>query len=218
MNPPRTGLRILGQLRQMVAATARLAPLVLLILFLAAMLWRADLAATTGLFQSPPPTDTSESPLPTPTPFPATSTPVPTARPTLALTDTPSAPAVVEPTATESVAPTPMPTTVMPTEVPPTETALPPTPTATFLPPTLPPPTVTPVPRPTNTVPAPEDTEQRYPEGDSNLKFEWGMLFDSVALGLSYVWLCCGGLVLLGIPALFVALWVASKRRQGGNE
>jgi hypothetical protein len=39
------------------------------------------------------------------------------------------------------------------------------------------------------------------------------MLFDSVALGLTYMWLCCGVLVLFGIPVVFVILWVASKRQ-----
>jgi hypothetical protein len=44
------------------------------------------------------------------------------------------------------------------------------------------------------------------------------MLFDSLALGASYVWLCCGILLLLGIPAVFVALWAASKRRAEQEE
>jgi hypothetical protein len=40
------------------------------------------------------------------------------------------------------------------------------------------------------------------------------MLFDSVALAVSYLWLCCGVFVLLGIPLFFLILWIASKRRQ----
>jgi hypothetical protein len=44
------------------------------------------------------------------------------------------------------------------------------------------------------------------------------MLFDSVALFLSYAWLCCGGLVFLAVPLIFIVLWVASKRRQPQEE
>jgi hypothetical protein len=40
------------------------------------------------------------------------------------------------------------------------------------------------------------------------------MLFDSVALAVSYLWLCCGVFVLLGIPLFFLILWIAGKRRQ----
>jgi hypothetical protein len=52
----------------------------------------------------------------------------------------------------------------------------------------------------------------RYPEEESNLRFEWGMLFDSVALGLSYIWLLCGVVLVLSLAGLFVALWLASRR------
>jgi hypothetical protein len=38
------------------------------------------------------------------------------------------------------------------------------------------------------------------------------MLFDSLALGATYIWMCCGALVLFGVAFLFVILWVASKR------
>jgi len=40
------------------------------------------------------------------------------------------------------------------------------------------------------------------------------MLFDSLALGLTYVWMGCGVLVLLAIPAVFLVLWLVSRRRQ----
>jgi hypothetical protein len=62
------------------------------------------------------------------------------------------------------------------------------------------------------------DSGQRYAQQDSNLLFDWSVLIDSVALGLSYVWLCCGVLVVLGIPAFFIVLWLASRRRQQGEE
>jgi hypothetical protein len=54
----------------------------------------------------------------------------------------------------------------------------------------------------------------RYPDEGSDLEFEWGMLFDSMALGLSYVWLCCGVGFMLLLPLFFLALWVAVRRRR----
>jgi hypothetical protein len=60
--------------------------------------------------------------------------------------------------------------------------------------------------------------DERYPEEDTGLKFQWDMLFDSTALFLSRVWLCCGVLVFVAIPIAFVVLWVASKRRQERGE
>jgi hypothetical protein len=59
---------------------------------------------------------------------------------------------------------------------------------------------------------------QRYPEDTANLEFEWGTLFDSVALGISYVWLCCGVLLLLGLPLLLAVLWLRSKQRREPDE
>jgi hypothetical protein len=44
------------------------------------------------------------------------------------------------------------------------------------------------------------------------------MLFDSVALGLTYVWLACGVLILLGIPAFFGVLWLVSRRLRAEAE
>lgn len=86
---------------------------------------------------------------------------------------------------------------------------------------TDPPPTDTPVASGTSETAEPEatpDESQRYPEGESNLKFEWGMLFDSVALFFSYVWLCCGILLFIAIPFLFFVLWRASSNRQEAGE
>jgi len=88
---------------------------------------------------------------------------------------------------------------------------------------TEPPPTDTPVASATSETAEPEatpDESQRYPEGESNLRFEWGMLFDSAALFFSYVWLCCGILLFIAIPFLFFILWRTSTSRQeaGGQE
>jgi hypothetical protein len=44
------------------------------------------------------------------------------------------------------------------------------------------------------------------------------MLFDSIALFLSYLWLCCGALIFMAIPVVFVVLWVASKNRRQQEE
>ena len=167
----------------------KLIPWVLVSLLLAAVLWRTDLVATSGLFQSPAtPPPTAGPTTPTPTTEPTTPTPA---------TPTPSA--------------TPM-ATASPTATPqPSETPATVTPTATD----------TPVPSPTldegQGTPEP-DEEGRYPDEDSNVAFEWEMLFDTVALAISRIWLCCGILVLLGIPVGFVVLWVASKRREQQEE
>jgi hypothetical protein len=44
------------------------------------------------------------------------------------------------------------------------------------------------------------------------------MLFDSVSLFLSYAWLCCGVLLFLAVPVVFIVLWVASRRRRQQEE
>lgn len=185
-----------------IKAGLRLLPLLAVVLLLAVILWRTDSAAETGLFQSPP------SPLATPTPLPSTptslpNTPVVPASPTVGVPPgTPVTPTVSLPMETPTLLPT---STVEPT---PTLTA-----TATITP-TEGTGTATPTPAAGSaTVEATPDDRQRYPEEDSNLAFNLPMFFDSVALFLSYLWLCCGGLVFLAIPLGFVVLWVASKRR-----
>jgi hypothetical protein len=176
-------------LRRELQAVLKLAPWLLLSLLLAAFLWHADLNAVSGLFQSPA-TPTATLP-PTATEEPS---PVPTEPP---LTPT----EVVTPTATATLAPTATPTPEIPAGGSATPTDLPPaSPT-----PTQPPPT-----------PA-GDENPRYTD-DADLAYDWGMLFDSVALGLSYIWLCCGVLLLLAVPVFFVVLWVMGKRRQEQEE
>jgi hypothetical protein len=174
-------LEVVRLVRREARGMRRLIPWVLVSLLLAAVLWRTDLVATSGLFQSPATlTPTTEPTAPTPADTP---------------TQTPT------PTATESPTPTPQ-----PTETPATAT-----PTATD----------TPVPSPTldeGQGTQEPDEEGRYPDEDSNVAFEWGMLFDTVALAISRMWLCCGILVLLGIPVGFVILWVASRRREQQEE
>jgi hypothetical protein len=177
--------RIVKLVRRETKALLKLGPWVLVSLVLAAVLWRTDLAAISGLFQSPAtPTATSEVPTAAPTPSEA-----PTELPTTAPT----------PTATF----TPTLTTVPPT--PTIEVTLTPTETLATATPAL-----------SATVEA--DESGRYASEDATLRFDWGMLFDTVALGLSYLWLCCGILLFLSIPVVFVLLSVASKRKRQEEE
>jgi hypothetical protein len=44
------------------------------------------------------------------------------------------------------------------------------------------------------------------------------MLIDSLALGISYAWLFGGILLGVGLPILFVFLWVRTKRRRSAQE
>jgi hypothetical protein len=179
--------------RREASAILKLSPWIVVALLLVVAFWGRDTAALSGLFQSPP-----------------------TLTPTVPATDTPEPSATLPPTEVPAETPT----------LPPTETATL-TPTATIEPTAA----VTDTPQPTATetdlTPAEDETpaaegdendRQRYTEGDSGLKFEWPMLFDSVALGLSYVWLCCGVLVLVVIPLIFIVLWVASRSRRGSQE
>ncbi len=177
----------------------RLSPLVLAALLLAILLWGADSAAISGFFQS--------SPVDTPT---ATLAPTETASPEP--TETLVATAEVTATATISITATTIPLET-PTEALPTETE-PPTATAA---PTEPPATDTPAALETAEPADAEGTSEeslRYPEGDTELKFDWGMLFDALALFFSYAWLVCGILVFLGVPVVLYFLWRTAERRQ----
>lgn len=185
-------MKMLDLIRREAKAVLKLSPWILVALLLALGVLRADLVATSGLFQSPPTTTptsqataTSEVPETTPTGALPTSPPTPTLAPTAPMTEIP-------PTATEQPA---TPTTLAPT--------------ATF----TPPPTAGSA-APTATV----DDRQRYADEGNGLIFEWGTLFDSVALGVSYLWLCCGVFVFLLIPLVFLVLWVASRRRRPQQE
>jgi hypothetical protein len=199
---------IAEMLRREARAILKMVPWLVAALLMTALIWRTDLAAIAGIYQSPsgvfqsPPEETA-------TPVPPTD--APTAEPTVPrITATP----------TEEVAATPTtePTSVPAATAPPTITPVPSAtlfPTLTSTPSATALPTLTTVPLATQSVdqgePTPDDP--RYSEGDSNLRFDLGMLFDSVALGLTYMWLCCGVLVLFGIPVVFIILWVASKRQ-----
>jgi hypothetical protein len=181
--------------RREMRAAAKLLPWILVSLLLAAVLWRTDIAAISGLFQS------VQSPVATATSLPPT--PIPSAVPTQVPTEVPTVAPTAVSTATQILTPT---ATLLPTE------------TATPVVPTEAPPSATPLPSPTTT-PEPTLTEsERYAGEDAGLRFDWGMLFDSIALGVSYLWLCCGILILLSIPVVFCILWVMSNRRQQQEE
>jgi hypothetical protein len=198
------------QFRHQVRSVFGLTPLLLISFLLATLLWHADLDASGGLFQSSPATPTE---LPTSTetaePSPAPTESAEPSAPTETATETALTPDATEmPTPTSTPVPTEPPTATLP----PTETAAP-TATETPLSPTA---TDTGLPATPLTTEPPEG--DRYAEEDSNLRFDWSLLFDSVALGLSYVWLCCGALVLLAVPVFFVVLWIAGKRREQQEE
>jgi hypothetical protein len=180
-------LELVRLVRREARGMRKLIPWVVVSLLLAAVLWRTDLAATSGLFQSPATLTPTTEPT-TPTPEAATPTPgTPTQSPTPTVTESPSAtpqpsdtPASATPTATDTPSPSPTPDEGQGTQEP--------------------------------------NEEGRYPDEDSDVAFEWGMLFDTVALAISRMWLCCGILVLVGIPVAFGILWVASKRREQQEE
>ncbi len=198
MTRPMRKLELIQLVRREARTLLKLSPWLLASLLLAAVMWCADLTTTSGLFQSPP-----------------------------EITDTPLPPAP-EVTFTPTLTPTWTPTGTLPPPVeltPSVEPTIPLTPTEVSATPTLTPtelaPTSTPSPSPTSEAGEPEPTEdesQRYADQDVDLEYEWSMLFDSVALGVSYLWLCCGVLVFLGIPVFFIVLWVASNRRKQGGE
>jgi hypothetical protein len=215
MKSPSNSLGLVHLIRREAKAALRMTPWVFASLLLAALLWYPDLAATGGLFQSPQ----------------ATPTPTLTLTPTATQEVPPSATPETQPSATlTSEAPESTATeTAVPSASPPTQTpgaavtaTLVPTnpPTATPVPTETPVvPTQTPVPQTATATPAPadQDENERYAQEDSNILFDWTMLFDSVALGLSYVWLCCGVLILLGVPVFFVILWLSARRREQGD-
>lgn len=223
MNRPKEYWKRVEPVRKEVWAALKLGPWMLTLLLVVCVLWRPDLSASAGLFQSgaPTPEPPTAAPSLTPTTAPsataaATGTPAvsPTAAPTTpAVNLTATVPVATTPVATPSSTPTSSPTSLPSATLPATATSTD-TPTPTWTPVT---PTATPFPSPTL---PPEDGQDgdRYAEGESAYRFEWGMLVDSLALAASYLWLCCGVILLLGIPLLFIVLWVASRRRNQSQE
>jgi hypothetical protein len=129
---------------------------------------------------------------------------------TAGITETPFLPPLITATVTITPTETPLPTAT-PTQPPAT-----PEPTASWTP--TPSPTVSPEPVSTAQSGASSNTRQHYVRGDSNVVIQWGMLIDSLALGITYAWLLGGILVGVGLPILFVFLWVRTKRRRSVQE
>lgn len=202
-------LHFVRRLTQESQAMVRLGPWLLIAIVVTFALLRADLAATGALFQSPE--GTFQSPA-SPTAEPMA--PPTIAAPTVAPTFTPS---VVEPTVPGSEA-APIVTATVELTATTAPTAEPAITAPAVVTPTSAPAEATPEVIPDTPQPEPTDASDRYAEGDSGLKFEWSMLFDSVALGLTYVWLACGVLILLGIPVFFGILWLTSRRLRAQEE
>ena len=121
---------------------------------------------------------------------------------TAGITETPFLPPLITPTTPIAPTNTPSPTAT-PTRSPTPE------PTASWTP--IPSPTASP--EPANTAP-----RRHYVRGDSNIVIQWGMLIDSLALGISYAWLIGGILVGVGLPILLIVLWVRTRRRRSAQE
>ena len=123
-----------------------------------------------------------------------------------------ASPATGQITATAAITPTDTPApTDTPTPPPPT-----PEPTATWT--ATPPPTATPLPTDTPQAETSAAARRHYVRGDSNVTFQWGMLIDSLALGISWAWLVLGILIGAGLPILFLVLWVKTRRRRPAQE
>jgi hypothetical protein len=106
------------------------------------------------------------------------------------------------PAATSTEPPSPEPSAEPSPEASPTATQTP------ALPAESPAPSASPTLTPT---PAGSD---RYTPSDGELVFDWRMLVDTLVLGLSWSWLCCGVLLLVAIPVGIAVMYVMNKRRQ----
>jgi hypothetical protein len=176
-------------LRAELRATRSLIPLIVLSLLAAFALTRGRVSLAYPAFQSP---QSPQSPVTTPTTAPpATATATPAAVPTLTPTET-EIPAVPSPGVSTPSAPS--------VETPPVE-PISPTITAETETPTIEP-ELTPAEGapPLEPVPIVEEEPARSPGPP------WAMFMDTCVVGFSYLWLFCGGIVLM----LFVLGAVAS--------
>ncbi|MGB3905925.1 MAG: hypothetical protein WBB22_13485 [Anaerolineae bacterium] len=172
-------------LRAPLRAASSLVPLIVLSLMAALVLTRVGVTMAYPAFQSPiSPISPIETPVAAPTEAPPAESPA------------------IPPTEPE----------VPPTEpeVPPTEPEVPPmeVPGEVATPVT---PVTEPEPSPTGGEPTPEATQtpDTVEEGSFSIRgLSWAVLIDTCVVGLSSLWLCCGGMVLvlfiLGVVASFV--------------
>ena len=114
-----------------------------------------------------------------------------------------------------------------PTAVPPAEAPaqqrqpVPPTQLPAAEVPTLPPPTTAPAAEQATPVPPPPRVpgEETQPgSGSGEVIIDSGLLIDSILVYVSYAWLCCGILLFILIPIVFVGLYVwGAQRRKNAN-
>jgi hypothetical protein len=183
-------------------------------------------ALASQLFQSPvSPVQPTAAPPAQPTAAPPARVPVqpqptqPPAKPkpekVLPPTGPPPAaqPAQAEPTAVPPVPPTQAPAQQR-QPVPPTQ------PPAAVVP-TSPPPTTAPAAEQATPVPPPPlvPGEETQPgSGSGEVIIDSGLLIDSILVYVSYAWLCCGILLFILIPIVFVGLYVwGAQRRKNAN-
>jgi hypothetical protein len=174
----------------------RLLPWLCVALLIGLVLSHTNLASV-GLFQSIVPTDPFQSVLPTPVETVTSLPEVPSPTSTVALPETttvPTLPAELptaeaptpEPAQTATSQPLASPTEALPEQPAVPEMATPATAAATA-------------------------EEQRYPQEKADLRFDWPVLLDSLALGISYLWLVCGIVLLLVAIVVLAYLWLSSK-------
>ena len=162
----------------------RLVPWLGFLGLLGLVVWRPGALATAGLFQSGLPT-----PVESVTPTSMAETPVtPPIGPTLTLTSPLTG---IPPTSTWTVQPEP---------------SAVPLATATWSP------TASPEPSPGAAVTPSEGSGPRYPAEQANLRFSWRALIDSIALGVSYIWLVCGITLFVLLGLALVWAWLRGRR------
>jgi hypothetical protein len=72
----------------------------------------------------------------------------------------------------------------------------------------------TPTPPPTQAATEPPPGSDRYTPSEGELVFDWRLLADTLVLGLSWSWLCCGVLLFVAIPMAVAVIYVVNRRRQ----
>jgi hypothetical protein len=213
--------------RRSLRGAAPLLPLVFLVALLAAVLYSGQgPVLASQLFQSP------VSPVQQPTQPPPPPAPKPTAKPPVAPQPTPAPakpkpekvlpPTVSAPPAQPAQAQPPVPPAppaAQPQQPPPAPPTAPPSagqPPAGQAPAPPPPPAAQP--QPVTPVPqvAPPAAEEQG--GSGEVVIDNGLLIDSILVYVSYGWLCCGILLFILIPIVFLGLYIwGAQRRKNGN-
>lgn len=186
-------------LRQNIRTIVTLLPLIALALGISLVVYQGDrIVLASPLFQSPVEPGVEAPPEP------------PADRPK---------PEKVLPPAEQRPTPIPIPS---PTSPPPAEEAVPVAPVMPDQPspdqqlaqppaPDQPPPDQQPIPPPPEPPPPPGQTELGQPE----MVIDSGLLIDSILVYISYAWLCCGVIIFVMIPVVFLVLYVLGVRRSG---